>query len=176
MRIKFFAQVMVFLFVSGLLFSGIFPQDEKEEVQEKIERKSLIKKDLLRLPERTLSPPKRNIFTRARAQMAADAFGQNEESPLPGERRIPGQPGQMDQPEQVESLNNEIRFDVKYIGYVKSGSRVVALIIFENEVYAVEAGDVIGVGLTIGDVTPDDMEIRAGGAEPQRIILEGEKP
>ena len=65
---------------------------------------------------------------------------------------------------------------MKYIGYVKSGNRVVALVIFEGDTYAVESGDVLEMGLTIGDITPDELEIIDRGSEPVRINLEGEKP
>jgi Tfp pilus assembly protein PilP len=65
---------------------------------------------------------------------------------------------------------------VKYIGYVKSGKKVVALILIGSETYAVESGDVLEVGMTIGKITPDDMEIFNQGSEPIRINLEGERP
>lgn len=70
----------------------------------------------------------------------------------------------------------EARIDVKYIGYVKSEKRVVALIILEGQTYAVESGDVLEMDVTIGEITPDDMEIIDQGSEPKRINLEGEKP
>jgi Tfp pilus assembly protein PilP len=65
---------------------------------------------------------------------------------------------------------------VKYIGYVQSGKKVVALIILEGNTYAVESGDVLETGLTIGEITPELMEIFERGSEPRKISLEGEKP
>lgn len=166
-------QAMVFVFVSSLLYPGPSLQSEKGKSQERQEPKSLIRKELLIQPEKTLSPPKRNIFTRQRTNRAPDEFAAAEDFQLPGQRQLPGQ---MEQPEQTESPVEEVRADVKYIGYVRSGTRVVALIIFEGEIYAVQSGDILGTGLTIGEITVDDIEIFDRGSEPIRIILEGEKP
>ncbi len=173
MKIKLCMQVSLFLFVLSLLFPGPSLQNEREKIQENKERKSLIRKELLLLEEKTLSPPKRNIFTRTRANMIGNEFAASYDFQMPGQRQTPGQP-EPGQPEQKEPVIEEIQADVRYIGYVKSGDKVVALIIFENEIYAVESGDVLGVGLTIGDITPDEMEIYDKGSEPRRVILEGE--
>lgn len=167
MKTKFCMLVWVLLFASSLLYPGTSPQNEKEKIREKMERKSLIRKELLMLPEKTLSPPRRNIFTRKRTNTVANEFTSSGDFQTPVLQRSPVQ---------QESAIEEIRADVKYIGYVKSGTRVVALIIFENRVYAVESGDILEMGLTIGEITPDDMEIFDKGSEPRRINLEGEKP
>jgi hypothetical protein len=173
METRFCMQAMVFVLVSSLLYPGPSLQTEKGKSQEIHEPKSLIRKELLIRPEKTLSPPKRNIFTRQRSTGAPDESTSAEDFQLPGQRQLPGQ---MEQPEQAEPPIEEVRADVKYIGYVRSGTKVVALIIFENETYAVQSGDVLGTGLTIGEITADDMEIFDRGPEPIRIVLEGEKP
>ena len=167
-------QVSLFLFVLSLLFPGTSLQDEKQKIQEKKDRKSLIRKELLLMEEKPLSPPKRNIFTRKRANMIGNEFDASFDFQVPGQGQTPEQPGQPEQPEQIESDIQDVQVDVRYIGYVKSGDKVVALIIFENEIYAVETGDVLGMGVTIGEITPDDLEIIDRGAEPKRVILEGE--
>ncbi len=79
-------------------------------------------------------------------------------------------------PDQEKAVMEVDRFNVKYIGYVRSGERVVALILLGSKSYAVESGDILETGLTIGEITPDDIEISSQGSEPQRINLEGEKP
>lgn len=130
----------------------------------------MIRKELLTLLDRTLIPPKRNIFTRQRARAIANEISSFEDSQTfqtPGLKKPMGQ---------RETVTEEARINVKYIGYVKSGKRVVALILFEGNTYAVESGDVLEMGLTIGDISPDGMEIIGKGSEPTRINLEGEKP
>lgn len=162
---------MIFcFFAASLLVAGEFPQNEKGKIQDTKQHMSLVRKELLMLENKTLIPPKRNIFTRRRAGAVAGEISSI------GDIRAFQAPGQKKAPDQQESVLEETRFDVIYIGYVKSGDRVVALIIFEGNTYAVESGDVLEMGLTIGEITPDEMEIFENGPEPRRINLEGEKP
>lgn len=165
MRIKLLALILAFHFSLGLLYPGLSLQNKKQKAQEKKAEKSLIMKDLLMPQDKILTPPKRNIFTRQRASTFMN------DSSSPGNFQAPEQ---KKSPAQQESAVEEVHTNVKYIGYVKSGKRVVALIILEGETYAVESGDVLETGMTIGEITPDDMEIFAKGSEPIRINLEGE--
>ncbi len=166
MKTKFFLLVLVFLFVLSVLYPGILPRDGKEKKQN-----SLIMKELLMQPKKSLAPPKRNIFIKQRANSAANEF-----SPSGDFQSSVQTSGQKISPDQEKSAMEEARINVKYIGYVKSGKRVVALIILEGQIYAVESGDILEMGVTIGEITPDDMEIFDQGSEPKRITLEGEKP
>jgi len=166
MKTKFFLLILVFLFVLSVLYPGIPPQDGKEKRQN-----SLIMKELLILPKKSLAPPKRNIFTRQRANSGANEFSPS------GDFQSPAQTsGQKISPDQEKSAMEEALINVKYIGYVKSGKRVVALIILDGQTYAVESGDILEMGVAIGEITSDDMEIFDQGSEPKRITLEGEKP
>ncbi len=172
MKTKFFVFVLIFLYASSVLYPGLSSQGEKVEVQEKKEKRSLIRKELLVPPDKSLPPTKRNIFTRGRPQAGMNA---GEISPSGNFQETEGInfPGQ---PKQKEETAEKIRIDVKYIGYVRSGERVVALILLEGKTYAVESGDVLEAGMTIGKITPDDMEIFDQSSESIRINLEGEKP
>jgi hypothetical protein len=168
-KTSFCSFVLIFIVVS-ILYPGIFPQDKSEQTQE---FKSLLLKELLTPPKKSLAPPKRNIFTRQRAGSGAQDF-----SPM-GDFQPPGPTvGQTQSPEQENTPieAEDPRINVQYIGYVQSGKRVVALIILEGQTYAVESGDVLETGVTIGEITPDDLEIIDTGSEPLRISLEGEKP
>ena len=173
METRFSARVSVLVLVSSLLYPAPYLQNETGKSQEMQVRKSLIRKELLLQPEESLAPPKRNIFTRQRGNRIMDEISPSEALEMPGQRPQSGQP-------ELSGRNqppvDEFRADVKYIGYVRSGDRIVALIVFGNEIYAVQSGDVLETGLTIGEITPEDMEIFDGGPEPRRIILEGEKP
>jgi hypothetical protein len=166
MKTKFYWMVFICLFTLGVLYPGIPLQDRKEKRQN-----SLIMKELLIPPEKSLAPPKRNIFTRQRANSGANEF-----FPSGDFQSLTQTLGQKITPDQEKSAMEEARINVQYIGYVKSGKRVVALIILEGQTYAVESGDVLEMGVTIGEITPDDMEIIDQGSEPKRINLEGEKP
>jgi len=166
LKTSFCLLVFICLFVLSVLYPGIPPQDGKEKRQN-----SLIMKELLIPPKKSLAPPKRNIFTRQRENSGANEF-----SPSGDFQSAAQTSGQNISPDQKKSAMEEARINVKYIGYVKSGKRVVALIILEGQTYAVESGDILEMGLTIGEITPDDMEIFDQGSEPKKINLEGEKP
>jgi Tfp pilus assembly protein PilP len=164
---------MVFLFAVSLLCPGMQSQDRKEKKQVIKEQKSLVLKQLLVRSKKTLDPPKRNIFTRQRTRSSAEYNSPSGDfqSPEPTLEQIQS-PDQENTPMESESL----RMNVQYIGYVQSGNKVVALIILEGQTYAVESGDILETGVTIGKITPDDLEIIDSGSEPLRINLEGEEP
>jgi Tfp pilus assembly protein PilP len=146
-------------------------QEKSEKAAEKNEQKSLVLKKLLRPSKKSLAPPKRNIFTRQRGNPGAGDFSPSGDFLSPEQAS-----GQKMTPDQKKTAMETDRFNVKYIGYVRSGERVVALILLGSKSYAVESGDILETGLTIGEITPDDIEISSQGSEPQRINLEGEKP
>ena len=160
--------VFICFLVTGILYSEGAFQKQNEKDQERKERTSLIRKDLLKPPKDPLPPIKRNIFTRQR--MTTTGGGDN--SVLEDFRR----PEQKQSPESQPIEAERAQIDVKYIGYVQSKEKVIALIILEGNTYAVESGDVLEMGVSIGKITPDDMEINDRGSEPIRINLEGEKP
>jgi Tfp pilus assembly protein PilP len=170
LKITFCALVSICFFISGVLYPDISLQNPKKKKQEKNEQISLIRKELLTPSKKYLSPAKRNIFTRQRTAAVENGIALSSRG---GDFQTPGQ---KKSPAQRESAVEEVQVDVKYIGYVQSGEKVVALIILEGETYAVESGDILETGVSIGEITPDDMEIFERDSEPKRINLEGEKP
>ncbi len=161
--------IAFFILASGIfLYSGITQQEKGGESREQQETGSLIKKELLALRNKPFSAPQRNIFVRQRMSSQ-----RNDDSPLaPRNFQMPNT-GESPNQEQTETKN--IGFNLNYIGYVKSGDRVVALILLEGEAYAVESGDVFGAGLTVGEISPEDIEIIGSDSTSKKIILEGER-
>lgn len=166
-KLKWTVPFLFFLFV-GFLHPGLTQQNENQKSEE---QKSLVMKELLKPRKKSLPPPKRNIFTRKR-----ENFNAGELSPR-GNFSSPGQISQKENsPEEKKAAEEEAQVNVKYIGYVRSGTKVVALIILEGQTYAVESGDVLEMGVTIGEITPDDLEVLERGTQPKRVKLEGERP
>jgi hypothetical protein len=159
-------RLFLFLFVSSLMYPGILQQDSDRKQQEP---KSLIMKELLVPRAKSLPPPKRNIFTRQRPGSGARKFDSPEGFPSPGQIQ-----GKNVSPDQNKKTEEEVRINVRYIGYVQSGKKVVAVIILEGQTYAVESGDILDMGVTIGEITPDDLEIIDKSSQSKRIRLEGE--
>lgn len=159
-----------FVFASGIfLYSGVLQEKNTKGLLEMQETGSLIKKELLNIQNKRFPSPRRNIFLRQRVSMS-----QNEISPSTGgDLRMPNAE---DSPSRKETEQEKIGFHLNYIGYVRSGDRVVALILWEGEVYPVESGDVLEGGVAIGEISPDDIEIIGPDSVSRRIKLEGEWP
>ena len=114
-----------FVLVSGIfLYSGISQKRDKREFQEIQETGSLIRKDLLDFQNKIFPSPQRNIFVRQRVSHQQDEIS-------PSARGNFQMPNAEDSPPQGEAENQNSDFNLNYIGYVKSGARVVALVLLE---------------------------------------------
>jgi hypothetical protein len=173
MKTKVCLLLAIFLWTSGMLYPGPSPQNKTEKEQKKEEPTRLLRKDLLTTSKKSFVPPVRNIFTRQRrATGGGEVYGEEDIS-TPGQNK---QTAQQKSSAQQKPPVERVQTSVKYIGYVQSGTRVVALIILGGDSYAVETGDVLETGMSIGEITPDELEIFDRGPEAIRIKLEGEKP
>ena len=139
----------------------------QEKSQDKYEKKSLIRKDLLQRERLQLKPPRRNIFSPRISSVAeVDPDIDRSDQTLPGLNT---------QPEKTsEQGNSDIILDLKYIGYVISERRIVGLIDFQGEVLAVEEGDLILAGIEVMKITPEEMEITGPDYKPGKYPLEEE--
>jgi Tfp pilus assembly protein PilP len=169
MKAKAWALVSVSLFLIVLVCAEARQQAQEQDLPKVKGQTGLVRKDLLEPTRKQLLPPQRNIFTRQRIIPSGEG---------PGFFGTEGEPQRGGTPTQSGSKNEntEISINVKYIGYVNSEQRVIALIIFGAETYAVESGDLLEGGINIGEITPDDIEIIGPDSEPNRVKLEGEKP
>jgi len=159
-----------FALASGIfLLPGVSQKRVTKQFQEMQETGSLLRKELLVLQNKRFPSPKRNIFIRQTAGRQHD-----EASPsTPGNFQMPNAE---DSSPQVETEQKDIGINLNYIGHVRSGDRVVALILVEGKAYAVESGDVLEGGVFIGEISPDEIEIIGSDSVSRRIKLEGEWP
>jgi len=128
------------------------------------EIKSLIREELFLKERKKLWPPRRIIFSPRNPGEIVTSLEENrmeqspeENAPVSGEERP------------LPSLN------IRYIGYIHSGDRIVGLIIFEGNALAVENGEMISAGVKIGKITPEEIEIIGPDSEIRKYSLEGEK-
>ena len=155
------------LFLS--FFTFISSQDTSQEQTEvKQSPVSLVRKDLLALNIKKLDPPKRNIFTpNSVGWQEIDEFQSMNERPQSGRQNI-------------EALEAEQSFarslGIRYIGFVKSGQKMTALILFEGEALAVNVGEEIAPGVSISKITLEDITVTGPDQEPRKFLLEGETP
>jgi len=128
--------------------------------------KSLIRKNLLLREKIELGDPARNIFTLRRS-----VSRQIERNPVKlrqNQQQNPTLPNKYE-------ASSSLPVNIKYIGYVISEEKMVGLIVFEGNAWAVESGEVISEGVKIGKITAEEIEIVGSDSQKRRYYLEGEK-
>lgn len=68
-----------------------------------------------------------------------------------------------------------LALNIKYIGYIVSCEKIVALIIIDGNALAVEKGEIISEGAKVGEITPEEIEIMGPDSEKRKYSLEREK-
>lgn len=155
-----------------LLFSLACMQFAQTDLQEenKAEAKvpSLLRLDLLFQAKSPMAPPVRNIFSPHRS---------GSRSGLPGNYQFdPGMSESESEAEDQEAMEDYIaQIELRYIGYIWSEKKAVALIIFEGETMAVSNGEIIAEDVRIIKITPAEIEFIGPDSEAKKVLLEGEE-
>jgi hypothetical protein len=156
-----------FFSLISMISSSFLRADAQEaalNAPQKEEAKSLIRLDLLRLQRTEARLPKRNIF----------APRSHSSPPL----SLKGQEGIG--PEAAETLSGKqqerpaFNVNLRYIGYIESPGRMIALIILEGQALAVAEGEVVSEGIRIGKISPTEIEIIMPDSTNRKFSLEGE--
>jgi hypothetical protein len=167
---KFLTLFLVVLWVGPCLAA----KGEKVEVQQAAKKisedevgKSLIRKDLLFGKKEKLSPPTRNIFSphavsKTQAELLSEEVGGSQKIPSPSS-------------EDSARYSEGTKPDLNYLGYVKSGQKIIALIIFEGEALAVIENEMIGTGIRVGNVTSEEVELISASSQKWKYSIEGEE-
>jgi hypothetical protein len=152
---------------ASLLFARVQEKPQKTELG-KDSADSFVRMDLLSAEKKSMPPPKRNIFTVGNASAAEELSPEVLEARMEEIRN--NQSTQTQGEELLSSLN------LRYLGYVLSGRKIVGLIVFEGEALAVVEGDMITDGYTVGRISPEDIEIIGPDSKPEKFSIEGEFP
>jgi hypothetical protein len=144
-------------------------QPENMTIEDKSVQR-LVRLDLLNLSREETSPPKRNIFTpassAARTPAADVAAAGLSEDPFQAEQG--GTPAVQAQGPPTLTVN------LRYVGFVVSSDRCVALIILEGQAVAVTEGEVVAEGLRVGKITTEEIEVVLPDSSVRKYSLEGE--
>ncbi len=163
MRAKGTIVLVLVLFLAGVFCLWGQQKKNPDEKKETEAPKSLIRKDLLIKEEDAPQHPRRNIFS-----PRGTAVREEDVATLVSPREMR---------EQEATTDEETPFfdvSLRYIGYIDTGQRIVALIIFEGEAVAVEEGEMISEHYKLGKVTRDTLSIIGPGGEIKDFPLEGE--
>jgi len=157
-----------FFILSLSIGLSIWAGEEKLQKKglEKSGEKSLIRKDLLLREKMVLGSPVRNIFTLRRS--VSREIERNPVEVKQNQQQNPTFPNKYE-------ASSSLPVNIKYIGYVISDEKMVALIVFEENALAVESGEVISEGVKIGKITPEEIEIVGSDSQKRRYYLEGER-
>lgn len=138
---------------------------EKEKNGEGNPRVSFIRMDLLRAEKKPLSPAPRSIFT-----------ARSTESPGIDSARLQEEVERIEEAGGIQRNQSGEYLDLRYIGYVRSGTKIVALVIFQGEALAVAEGEMIVEGITVKKIGLEEIEVIGPDSKPSMFSLEGELP
>jgi hypothetical protein len=130
-----------------------------------------LRMDLLQLPQKEMTPPQRNIFApRRNASGMADIVPQGGQCPVTDrlDRNTSVLPGEPIATPPVMTVN------LRYIGFIESSRRMIALVVFEGQAVAVVEGEVVGEGVRIGKITREQVEAILPDSSTRAFSLEGE--
>jgi hypothetical protein len=135
------------------------------------ERESLLRMDLLQARPEAAKLPQRNIFApRTASSRPVDIIPQG------------GQRPSSDSPDQdIPTLAEEstatppvMTVNLRYIGFIESRQRIIALVVFEGRAVAVVEGELVSEGVRIGKITRDEVEVIFPDSTTRAFSLEGE--
>jgi len=160
------------LFTISALFSQAAGQAQ-EPISSEGKKSSLIRMDLLRLAQEESKPFGRNIFAPGPARGAPSPPGAPG-SQISPERQIPA-----DFQSQGEELRTEViapafSVNLRYVGFIVSARRLIALVILEGQALAVAEGEVVSEGVRIGRISVDEIEVVLPDSSRRKFPLEGE--
>lgn len=154
------------VFISHCLLA--YPRQEapeKEKTKQANPRVSFIRMDLLRAEKKPLPPASRSIFAAGRSKF-----------PSMDTARLQEEIEKIEEAGGIQREQSGEYLDVRYIGYVRSGTKIVALVIFQGEALAVAEGEMIAEGITVKTIGLEEIEVIGPDSKPSMFLLEGELP
>jgi Tfp pilus assembly protein PilP len=165
MKAKKIVPATLIVLLCASFWLGAQKENAKKKSDPEKEVKSLIKKDLLFKKRKKLGPPRRNIFSTRRSEIRNTTT-----NPV-----VPEKVTQELKDLITERISSRL-LNIRYVGYINkiSGGKIVALITFEENVLAVEEGEVIAEGVEVGKITRVEIEIIGPDSKKRKYPLEGE--
>lgn len=156
---------LIFLWLAGLNTLAV-DKNKKEESLKSQPKQSLIHKELLAITRREPDLPQRNIF--------APRLSKIKNSQLAMDTSFNSQSLKMTKPSKASGVSSS-PLDLRYVGYIDNGEKVVGLIIFEGQAVAVQEGDKLNEEIKVGKITTKEIEIIGPDSYHQQYSLQGEK-
>jgi len=165
------------LVLGGLLAAApLFQEKPKKTGEPAVEKgrlPSLIRKDLLEKSDKAQASVERNIFRPDRRRTPAERAGGPSEGIDPLEGRPPRGQEEGGQSESAVSASSVPQ--LRYIGYIGTRDKAVALILLHGEAMAVSAGETPVEGIRIEKITPREIEFVGPDDTARLVSIEGEE-
>ncbi len=126
------------------------------------DRKPLVRKDLLVFGSGEIAAPVRDIF---RPKAAAPSVVRRAGEPAVKSAAVP-------RPDASPSFT----LNLSYIGSIKSGGRIIALVLRNGQTVSVEEGDEIVSGYKVVGVTAEAIVIQGPNSERKTFPRQGDRP
>jgi hypothetical protein len=160
------------LFTISALFSQAAGQAEVP-ISSEGKKSSLIRMDLLRLSQEAGKPFRRNIF----APGQAAGFPSHSIAPVSQvspERQMSAEFQPREEEARPEVVAPAFNVNLRYVGFIVSARRLIALVILEGQALAVAEGEVVSEGVRIGKISVDEIEVILPDSSTRKFPLEGE--
>jgi hypothetical protein len=165
MRNKIIILLVTAFYIGIFSCMNLTAMDIQENNPDKKNSGKLIRMDLLNPKAKDIKPPLRNIFTGRKIETIAGLEGSL--GMKAGEEEV--------QSKEIDQEKDSYP-DLKYLGYIASFDKKVALILYRDEVMAVGKGCVLPGGIEIIDISLDAITIKkSSGSDKMVIKLEGEE-
>ncbi|MBD3414341.1 MAG: hypothetical protein GF421_07930 [Candidatus Aminicenantes bacterium] len=164
------ASVFFLVILSADPMASQVPENKTHKKQEH----SLVRLDLLKKKTNEIQVPLRNIFT---GQKLRETQDQKQKT----NQRARNLVEDVDVPVKAHSAQAEqglekssLYLNLKYLGYIASIGKKVALVFYDREFLAVEKGTVLPDGIEVVDISESQIEVMISGSDKLVIKLEGE--
>jgi len=163
---------LICLFTISFLLSRAAGQAQNP-ISSESGKSTLIRMDLLRLSQGESRLFRRNIFAPGPAYGAPSPPGvQAPQVSTEGRQSDFVQPPAEGVPTKV--IVPAFNVNLRYVGFIMSARRLVALIILDGQALAVAEGEVVSEGVRVGKITVEEIEIVLPDSSTRKFSLEGE--
>jgi hypothetical protein len=170
MRYRSFFRPAAALVAAVLAAVLAFAQD-KVAATKKAPPAPLVRLDLLAAQEAAANPaaPLRDLFSPGRASPASEPVEMpgDTEASADDEAGLEGTEGTAPEPPAL---------DATYIGYIRSGRGIIALIVTGGQAVAVAEGEEIVPGQKVERIAPDRVEVVGPDGKRTSVPIQGEQP
>lgn len=156
------------LLAAALAAAGA-PALKNADTAKKPDPAPLVRMDLLGVPPAAPAAPLRSIFSPGRAVAAPESVRPTD-VPVAPDGKEPGLETPAGAPPEQPA------FDLTYIGYVRSGRKVVALVISEGQALAVAEGEEVVPGLKVDKIGSERIEVVGPDGKRMSVPIQGEQP